>query len=588
MLPVVAAPKTAPDTAKASDAPITEKAKRSKKPSTTVADNTKKQDVQPKKSRKRTADLQAEDGEPSASSDAPKAKKKAKTIAGEEQKLSKVDGSPIETAKTHPGGDTVEVEPTKGPKGKKGKVAKVEKVDEVPSEKEVKKPVPAVSKSKKTEKKEEGETSTGKAKKTTAKAVVVSKTPAEGVVEKLKKSKGASKQDEEPAKIAEGITSKSVDEEPSGVSLGAEDAKDVPSKEGKSRAKPKPKKGSELPLATSNDDRDPIEDSITVGISTPPKGRKTKEAQGSKGADESKKAKADKPGKEINEKAPKDLKGKSITKDEVSNAPSKSDLPEEDNESAQNNGEPTDTKKPTSRKRKSPADKDVERPNLVDQLAAGEVPNKKVKKSKTESSKAAAKVQDLLSSGLDAAAQGINTAKDYIGDLANSAQKSVMGDIAEVASGAVDLKNVEKKKASKAPVSKKGKGKAKDASSTPQREANGSLEADASTVIDEKEDTIVVAGQLSDENDDTGDEDLEEDDQTAALLKGFESSEDEDVPSGEGFVDGQKIPNLPAAAKKASNKLKKSGTGETGVGVIYIGYWINLQESENVSLLIPL
>ena len=504
-----------------------------------------------------------------------------------------MDGRPIEIAKTHPGGDTVEIEPTKGPKAKKGKATKAEqvgKVDEMHSEKEAEKPVPAVSKpkSKKAEKKDEVEASAGKAKKPTAKAVVISKTSVEGVVGKSKKSKGLSKQDGESVTVPEGITSKSVDEEPSGVSLGTEDAKDVPSKKGKSRAKPKPKKGSEPPLATSNEDHDLIEDSITVGISTPPKGQKTKDVQGSKAAIESKKAKADKPGKEIKEKAPKDLKGKTVTKDEASNAPGMSELPEEDNESAHNNGEPTDTKKPTSRKRKSPADKDVERPNLVDQLAAGEVPSKKAKKSKAESSKAAAKVQDLLSSGLDAATQGINSAKDYIGNLANSAQKSVMGDITEVASGAVDLKNEEKKKAAKAPASKKGKGKAQGASSIPQGEANGSLEADTSAVIDEKEDTVVVGSQLSDENDDTGDEDLEEDDQTAALLKGFESSEDEDAPSGEGFVEGQKIPNLPAAAKKASNKLKKSGTGETNVGVIYIGYWIDLQEFESVSLLISL
>ena len=87
-----------------------------------LADGTKSE----KKSRKRAADFFANDeAEPPAKADKPKEKasfKKSKIASS--SKPSKEDGHPIETAKTIPGGDTVEVEPGEAPKSKKRKLKK--------------------------------------------------------------------------------------------------------------------------------------------------------------------------------------------------------------------------------------------------------------------------------------------------------------------------------------------------------------------------------------------------------------------------------------------------------------------------------
>ena len=63
-------------------------------------------------------------------------------------------------------------------------------------------------------------------------------------------------------------------------------------------------------------------------------------------------------------------------------------------------------------------------------------------------------------------------------------------------------------------------------------------------------------------------------DQTAALLKGFESSDDEGNVSGaERFKQGQDVPALPDA-KKLNKKLKVANKQGEGVdsGVVYVGY----------------
>ncbi len=62
------------------------------------------------------------------------------------------------------------------------------------------------------------------------------------------------------------------------------------------------------------------------------------------------------------------------------------------------------------------------------------------------------------------------------------------------------------------------------------------------------------------------------DDQTAALLKGLESSEEEDVSGDEGFEQGQDVPALPDA--KLNKKLKVVGRKGEGSepGVVYVGY----------------
>lgn len=67
------------------------------------------------------------------------------------------------------------------------------------------------------------------------------------------------------------------------------------------------------------------------------------------------------------------------------------------------------------------------------------------------------------------------------------------------------------------------------------------------------------------------DDDSELNDQTAALLKGFESS-DEEGPETEEFAQGQEVPSIPND-KKVRKKLDKANKAKTDgkPGVIYVG-----------------
>lgn len=73
-------------------------------------------------------------------------------------------------------------------------------------------------------------------------------------------------------------------------------------------------------------------------------------------------------------------------------------------------------------------------------------------------------------------------------------------------------------------------------------------------------------------NDDEGSDD--EGDQTVALIRGFESSGEEDVSGDEGFEPGQDIPQIPDSkqVKRKLRKLKKSNSDEPEKpGTVYIG-----------------
>lgn len=67
-----------------------------------------------------------------------------------------------------------------------------------------------------------------------------------------------------------------------------------------------------------------------------------------------------------------------------------------------------------------------------------------------------------------------------------------------------------------------------------------------------------------------------EDDQTAALIKGFESSGDEDASEDEGFDSKQPVPKVPDSKKvkrkilKKQKKAAEEGAGDTP-GVVYVG-----------------
>lgn len=73
------------------------------------------------------------------------------------------------------------------------------------------------------------------------------------------------------------------------------------------------------------------------------------------------------------------------------------------------------------------------------------------------------------------------------------------------------------------------------------------------------------------ESEDEEDEDL--DDQTAALIKGFESSGDEDESADEGFDKEKPVPKIPDSKKtqrKIAKKLKQNGAPEEP-GTVYVG-----------------
>ena len=93
-----------------------------------------------------------------------------------------------------------------------------------------------------------------------------------------------------------------------------------------------------------------------------------------------------------------------------------------------------------------------------------------------------------------------------------------------------------------------------------------------------------VAADESDDDDsvasESGEGEEEEDDRTVALIKGFESSGDEDESGDEGYDPSKPVPKIPDS-KKAKRKIlkkqkdEKSGNGEEP-GVVYVGYVFSL------------
>jgi len=78
----------------------------------------------------------------------------------------------------------------------------------------------------------------------------------------------------------------------------------------------------------------------------------------------------------------------------------------------------------------------------------------------------------------------------------------------------------------------------------------------------------------------------ETEDQSAALLKGFESSGEEDASGEERFKQGQDVPALPDATK-LNKKLKLANKQGEGVesGVVYVGY-VRLEHYQSLQVLI--
>ena len=530
---------------KASNVRISDKSKPAKSTTAPDINDTSTPDAPPKKSRKRAVDYfhaeEVESSEGKGVDKGEKPKKKAKTVPDSKAKPSKVDGHPIETEKTYPGGDMVEVEvePVEAPNGKKSKsIEKGTKQSVADEQKSTKKSTTKVAKPRKTEKNVEGEpmneeladieNDTGEGSE-----AVTTKPP-----RKTKKAKDSSKQNEPVATI--NVETPSVD-----VEVDPDTSTKEPNGDAATAEKAPPSRGRKAEKAPESGDA-----SIATA-SEPKKGAKTGTAN---------------PAEEMSAKA------------KVSDSPEASKKPERSdktNKAKGNSKDESDAHASKSKKRKTPADADVDAKSqsLVDQLGEPSSASKKARTTrKGPKESVGSKIKDVLYSGVEAASQGASATKDYIGDLANGAQTSIMSNVTEVASATVDVKNKGEKKAVKAKSLKKGKGKARGEGIAPPDGPSKPLEPSGSGDINLDGDSLQVANGEIDEGD-SGDEDdeAEEDDRTAAFLKGFESSEDENLPGDEGFVAGKEIPKLPKA-RETAKKLKGVKAKSDEPGVVYVGY----------------
>ncbi|KAJ5787353.1 Nucleotide-binding alpha-beta plait [Penicillium paradoxum] len=130
------------------------------------------------------------------------------------------------------------------------------------------------------------------------------------------------------------------------------------------------------------------------------------------------------------------------------------------------------------------------------------------------------------------------------------------------------------KKAEKKPVNKKSKKEEVEAAPAPKKAAAKKAAPKTTKkpepVVESEEEDVEMDASPADESEAEVDGD---DDQTEALIKGFESSGDEDESDGEGYKEGEPIPKVPdtkKAARKLAKQLKKNGPPEEP-GTVYIG-----------------
>ncbi|KAL8711603.1 MAG: hypothetical protein Q9220_004013 [cf. Caloplaca sp. 1 TL-2023] len=534
--------------------------------------------------------------------------KKSKTESTAEKKKpkpSKTDGHPVVMEKTHPGGDMVETEPTevsKVPK-KEQKKKKSEAVEDVPNgeskapKKERKKnksegnkdATNAESKSVATVKghpsNEAKESTQGEATDQAEKVANKPKPKAKkDNEEELKKDKeGKVKNDKEdkvektPKSKRSGTKSK-VDQKDGIVEANAASNTDVSKKpkepkSAKPKAQPRKSKGATA-INTENAEADTKGKTKASTTSKAAKGKDIPKAgdaepapEGSAGAEpvqtmdeapfkkllkrerakipavkaSADAAEADRKAndsvatpetKEKGDKAPKEKKEKkpkaSAGKDKSAVAPT----------AAAKVTTPKDPE-PKGKKRKTAVESAEA---LVDAAPAG----KKQKKSPESALGAATTaVGNLVNSGIEAAAQGVNAVKDLASGLGG---KSIADDILEVAEGAVEEKSDKADKAKKTSKPKTSKGKGKAAA------------ADTDAVLDHED---------LDEVEDA--DNFEEGDQILALIKGFESDDNEEAAgNSEGFKEGTEMPQLPQE-KEVKQKLEAIKDTSDGPGVIYVG-----------------
>ncbi|KAJ5446628.1 Nucleotide-binding alpha-beta plait [Penicillium cf. griseofulvum] len=129
------------------------------------------------------------------------------------------------------------------------------------------------------------------------------------------------------------------------------------------------------------------------------------------------------------------------------------------------------------------------------------------------------------------------------------------------------------KKAEKKPAAKKSKKEEAEVAPAPKKAAAKKAAPKTKKpepVVDSEEEDAEVDASPADESEAENEGD---DDQTEALIKGFESSGDEDESDGEGYKEGEPIPKAPdtkKAERKLAKQLRKDGPPEEP-GTVYIG-----------------
>lgn len=123
--------------------------------------------------------------------------------------------------------------------------------------------------------------------------------------------------------------------------------------------------------------------------------------------------------------------------------------------------------------------------------------------------------------------------------------------------------------ASKKSANKKTK-KDGESSSTGKKGAPKAKKVEVPTESEEEDadDALSLHSASEEEIEDEG-----EDDQTAALIKGFESSGDEDDSGDEGYTPDKPIPRIPDSKKAQKKIMKKQKEGDSSdePGTVYIG-----------------
>lgn len=463
-------------------------------------------------------------------SKAAKPKKPKAAAAGDHTKPSKLDGHPVETKKTHPGGDMVEVEPSTEQKPRKAKKSKEKQSEpaeptdsgksrksklgkggkEAPDAVNDKEPnatgedsaveASASSKPKKVKK--------GDAKKTPA--LKPGRPPKTKVTKATEKEQKADTKDGENESAAPEPTKKAKKSKK--ATKGADSGNDradaqvvevsattTPSKGGKKAKKPAENDGPEDDDATVAPDVAMDESVFDSLLST----------------DKEKQPAHEVPAPEDSSKTPKAAKknAKGQAKDDAS---SKDNVkPAKKGKATDKSADDTEQAPSKTKKRKSPpsGDADAVKADILEPMSEAASAKKKQRKSGSSALGAAG---DSLGSLLSSVKKNAKAAIEFAGNAANGGESSVMGSAKEVAEGLVEDREKQRKK-----------------SNVPKEE------------IQSEE----------------------------SLLKGMESSADEEDPDeDEGFEVGKLPPPLPQSAfDKINARSDPDNEHKSGEGVVYVG-----------------